>query len=233
MTETLFRDDAYQRECTARVIRVEDDAVVLDRTVFYPLGGGQPGDTGVLRRADGSEIRVTDTRMDRETGNIRQLCEPDGLGEGEEVTAVIDWEPRYRYMRMHTCLHLLSAVITAPVTGGNIGDGYGRLDFDLPDSPDAGEVEKRLNDLIKEDRAVGYEWITDDELDAQPELIKTMSVKPPRGVGRVRLVKVPGVDLQPCGGTHVAHTGEIGAVRVAKIDKKGKANRRVRLELLE
>ena len=233
MTQTVFRDDAYRRECTAHVVRVEDDAVVLDRTVFYPLGGGQPGDSGVLRRADGTEIRVTDTRSDRDTGDIRHLCNPDGLGEGEAITAVIDWEPRYRYMRMHTCLHLLSAVIVAPVTGGNIGDGYGRLDFDLPESPDAAEVEKRLNCLIKEDHAVGFDWITDDDLDARPELIKTMSVKPPRGAGRVRLVKVPGIDLQPCGGTHVARTGEIGAVRVVKIDKKGKANRRVRLELLE
>ena len=233
MTECVFRDDAYQRECAARVVRVEADAVVLDRTVFYPLGGGQPGDSGVLRRADGSEVRVSDTRSDRGTGDIRHICEPAGLGEGESVTAIIDWEPRYRYMRMHTCLHLLSAVIVAPVTGGNIGDGYGRLDFDLPESPDAEEVEKRLNDLIKEDHAVGFDWITDEELDVRPELIKTMSVKPPRGVGRVRLVKVPGIDLQPCGGTHVARTGEIGAVRVAKIDKKGKANRRVRLELLE
>lgn len=233
MTATVFRDDAYQRECSAGVVRIEDDAVVLDRTVFYPLGGGQPGDTGVLRRADGSDIRVTDTRTDRETGDIRHFCDPDGLAEGETVTAMIDWEPRYRYMRMHTCLHLLSAVITAPVTGGNIGDGYGRLDFDLPESPDPDEVEKHLNALINEDHAVDFQWITDAELDARPELIKTMSVQPPRGVGRIRLVNVPGVDLQPCGGTHVAHTAEIGAVRVAKIDKKGRQNRRVRLELVE
>lgn len=232
MTDALFREDAYLRDCDARIVAIEDDAVILDRTVFYPLGGGQPGDSGTLRRADGSEVRVTDTRMNRDTGDIRHLCDPSGLSVGDAVTAVLDWELRYRYMRMHTCLHLLSAVITAPVTGGNIGDGYGRLDFDLPESPDADVVETELNALIEKDFAVEFEWITDDELDAQPELIKTMSVKPPRGLGKVRLVKVPGVDLQPCGGTHIRHTAEIGRVRVAKIDKKGKQNRRVRLELM-
>lgn len=234
MTETVFRDDAYQRECSARVVRVEPDAIVLDRTVFYPLGGGQPGDTGMLRRADGSELRISDTRSDRETGDIRHLCDTtEGWQPGDEVIASIDWEQRHRYMRMHTCLHLLSAVIVAPVTGGNIGDGYGRLDFDLPESPAIDAVEQQLNALINEDHPVRFEWITDAELDARPELVKTMSVQPPRGVGRIRLVNVDGIDLQPCGGTHVARTAEIGPVRVAKIETKGRQNRRVRLELTE
>ncbi|HEX6929268.1 MAG TPA: alanyl-tRNA editing protein [Gammaproteobacteria bacterium] len=232
-SQPLFRDDAYLRECQARVAAVRDDGVVLDRTVFYPLGGGQPGDTGVLRLPDGREIAVTDTRRDRETGEIVHACDAAPLRAGDAVDAIIDWERRHRLMRVHTCLHLLSAVITAPVTGGQVGDGYGRLDFDLPETPDAKTVEAELNALIERDHAVHFRWITDAELDARPELVKTMSVQPPRGLGRVRLVDVEGIDLQPCGGTHVARTGEIGAVRVAKIDKKGRQNRRVRIELLQ
>lgn len=230
-SEPLFQEDAYRRECEARVVEVRDDGVVLDRTVFYPLGGGQPGDTGVLCRADGSEVRVAETRRDRDTGAIVHFCDTSPLRVGDALVARIDWDVRHRYMRMHTCLHLLSAVIVAPVTGGQVGDGYGRLDFDLPDTPDRAEVEARLNELIRRDAAVRFRWITDAELDAQPELVKTMSVQPPRGLGRVRLVDVEGMDLQPCGGTHVARTGEIGAVRIAKIDKKGSRNRRVRVEL--
>ena len=149
------------------------------------------------------------------------------------MTARIDWPQRHRYMRVHTCLHLLSAVIVAPVTGGQVGDGYGRLDFDLPETPEREDVERQLNALIARDAVVQLRWITDAELDAHPELVKTMSVQPPRGVGRVRLIDVENTDLQPCGGTHVARTGEIGAVRIARIDKKGKQNRRVRVELVQ
>lgn len=230
MTEAVFQDKPYLREIDANVLGVRDKAVVLDKTVFYPLGGGQPGDTGELRSADGRRWRVMDTRKDRDSGEILHVVDGEMPETGLTVTAEIDWPQRHRYMRMHTCLHLLSAVITAPVTGGQIGDGYGRLDFDLPETPDIESVETALNELIRANHHVNIGWITDAELDANPELVKTLSVQPPRGVGRIRLVDIPGVDRQPCGGTHVASTGEIGPVRVAKIEKKGKQNRRVRLE---
>jgi len=232
-SEPLYQEDARLRECQARVVAVRDGAVVLDRTVFYPLGGGQPGDTGFLEIATGDAIPVTDTRRDRDSGEILHFCETKHLQAGDDVTAKIDWPLRYRYMRVHTCLHPLSAVIVAPVTGGQVGDGYGRLDFDLPETPDREAVEQQLNALIARDAAVRLRWITDAELDAHPELVKTMSVQPPRGLGRVRLIDVDNIDLQPCGGTHVLRTGEIGRVRIAKIDKKGKQNRRVRVELVQ
>ncbi|MGH8282701.1 MAG: alanyl-tRNA editing protein, partial [Gammaproteobacteria bacterium] len=204
----------------------------LNRTVFYPEGGGQPGDTGILRLADGRELRITDTRKGAQPGEIVHIPAEaaDWLTPGLWVTAEIDWARRNRLMRMHTCLHLLSAIIIAPVTGGQVGDGYGRLDFDLPETPDRDEVNEKLKALITRDAPVSFRWITDDELDAHPELVKTMSVQPPRGVGRIHLVNVEGIDLQPCGGTHVAHIGEIGEVNINKIEKKGKQNRRVRLE---
>ena len=232
MTEELFRADAYARRCEAEVVAADERGIQLDRTVFYPEGGGQPGDTGVLRYADGRELRVTNTRKGAPPGEILHIAgdTASGCKAGMRVTAEIDWARRLRLMRMHTCLHVLSAVIVAPVTGGQVGDGYGRLDFDLPESPDTGEVTARLNALIQSDAPVSTRWITDAELDAHPELIKTMAVQPPRGLGRVRLVDIAGIDLQPCGGTHVAHIGEIGAVMIAKIEKKGRQNRRVRLE---
>lgn len=228
MTRPLFRDDAYLRDCRARVARTEDACVILDATVFYPTGGGQPGDTGVLVADDGRQWRVTDTRW----GNGGEIlhCLEDGVEPpraGVEVTAGIDWERRYAHMRMHTCLHLLGAVLPYGVTGGQVGDVKSRLDFDLPESPDKEEVTEGLNRLIREDHPVRSRWITEAELDAQPELIRTMSVKPPRGVGDIRLLEIPGVDLQPCGGTHVRRTGEIGPVAVKKIEKKGRQNRRV------
>jgi misacylated tRNA(Ala) deacylase len=235
MTALLFRDDAYLRECTAVVTAVHADGVELDRTVFYYESGGQPGDVGELVLADGRVLAVTDAR--RVAGatpvevGVKHLCTPPtDLAPGAAVVARLDWARRHRLMRMHTCLHLLSAIIVAPVTGGQVGDGYGRLDFDLPDNIDAPDVERRLNALVAGDAPVTMRWITDAELDAHPELVKTMSVAPPRGVGRVRLIEVAGVDLQPCGGTHVAHAGEIGPVVVAKVEKKGAKNRRVRLE---
>lgn len=230
-TERLYQDDAYLRECEARVLSTREDGVVLDRSVFYPSGGGQPGDTGVLRLEDGRDIVIADTR--RDGGDIVHRCDVSSIAAGDAVMACLDWERRHRHMRMHTCLHLLSAVIVAPVTGGQVGDGYGRLDFDLPETPDIDAVEQALNALIARDAAVMFQWITDEELDAQPELVKTLSVQPPRGAGRIRLVNVEGIDLQPCGGTHVAGTGEIGAVRIAKIDKKGRQNRRVRVEFAQ
>ena len=236
MTELLFRADAYLRECTARVTAVGGDAakpwVELDRTVFYFESGGQPGDTGSLMLADGRRFAVVDSRRGEQPGSVRHLLAAPDLDVvvGVQVTASLDWERRHRLMRMHTCLHLLSAIIVAPVTGGQVGDGYGRLDFDLPDNIDAVDVERRLNALIARDDAVGMRWISDAELDAHPELVKTMSVAPPRGLGAVRLIEIPGVDLQPCGGTHVARTGELGAMRIAKVEKKGSKNRRVRVE---
>ena len=232
MTELLFRDDAYATAFEATVTGSAPGRVVLDRTLFYPEGGGQPGDVGALTLPDGRELKVTDTKKGEQPGSVMHVLEDATLElpTGTRLAGRIDWPRRHRLMRMHTCLHLLSAVIVAPVTGGAVGDGYGRLDFDLPESPDQAEVQEKLNALIRQDAPVSFRWITDAELDAQPELVKTLSVQPPRGAGRVRLVQVEGIDLQPCGGTHVARIGEIGEVLIAKVEKKGKQNRRVRLE---
>jgi misacylated tRNA(Ala) deacylase len=236
MTEEIFRADAYEQRCEARVIAVDDAGIHLDRTVFYPMGGGQPGDTGVLRLQDGSEIPISDTRKDGASGDIVHV--PDGeVGadlQGQQVQACIDWARRHRLMRMHTLMHLLCAVIPAGVTGGSVRDGSGRLDFDLPESTlDKEHITAELNRLVEENHPVSARWISDEELSANPELVRTMSVAPPMGTGKVRVLEVQGVDLQPCGGTHVAATGEIGRVRVRKIEKKGKHNRRVNLELTE
>jgi len=230
MTDELFRSDAYLRECAATIEAVDGQGVRLDRTVFYPRGGGQPGDQGVLRFADGRELPVTDTVFDRESGHIVHLVDAPLTGDevGAGVTAVIDWARRFQLMRVHTLLHLLCAVVPAGVTGGSIREGSGRLDFDLPESTlDKEELTIELNRLVSEDHGVEGRWITDEELAANPEMVRTMSVKPPVGQGRVRVIDVAGVDLQPCGGTHVRNTGEIGPVRVTKIEKKGRMNRRV------
>ncbi|MBT8084207.1 MAG: alanyl-tRNA editing protein [Woeseia sp.] len=231
MTETLFRDDAYQRECEATVLDSLDGYVILDRSVFYAMGGGQPGDTGRLRW-DGGEAQVVDTRYG-DRGAIRHVL-ADGAElppAGINIIAEIDWDRRYRHMRMHTALHLLGAVLKYGVTGGNISAQRSRLDFDMEDTVDKDEVTAKLADLVDRDIAVSCRWITDAELAAQPELIRTMSVQPPKAAGKIRLLDIEGVDLQPCGGTHVLKTGEIGAVRVAKSEKKGKHNRRVHIEL--
>lgn len=226
-TEPLFRDDAFLRSCDAAVIAVDGNHVTLDRTVFYPTGGGQPGDTGTLGGA-----KVIDTiKGDGET--ILHVCDGPLPAVGETVTATLDWDRRHALMRMHTALHLLSVAIPLPVTGGSIGLEKSRLDFDMPEAPDDKQaIEDALNAMIAADHAVSTEWITDAELDAQPDLVKTMTVKPPRGQGRVRLVRIGEVDLQPCGGTHVATTAQIGPVRIGKIEKKGKQNRRVNLHFL-
>jgi misacylated tRNA(Ala) deacylase len=233
MTEEIFRNDAYVKTCDARVVAVDEHAVQLDRTVFYPMGGGQPGDRGVLRHESGEPVQIVDTRKGATPGEILHITEAPVSESlvGHNVVAEIDWERRYRLMRMHTCLHLLCAVIPAGVTGGSIRDGSGRLDFDLPESTlDKAQVTEALNRLIAAGHAVQPRWITDDELAQKPDLVRTMSVAPPMGHGRVRLLDIAGVDLQPCGGTHVANTGEIGRVRVTKIEKKGKHNRRVNIE---
>lgn len=236
MTEEIFRQDAYTKECEARVTAVDESGIRLDRTVFYPMGGGQPGDTGLLRLQDGREVRIGDTRKDEASGDIVHVPESEAGTDlvGQQVRACIDWDRRHRLMRMHTLMHLLCAVVPAGVTGGSIRDGSGRLDFDLPESTlDKDHITEELNRLIEENHPVSARWISDEELAANPELVRTMSVKPPMGTGKVRIMEVAGVDLQPCGGTHVAATGEIGAVRVRKIEKKGKHNRRVNVEFAE
>lgn len=234
-TEPLFREDSYLRECEATVLDVTPEGgIVLDRTVFYPQGGGQPGDAGRLRLQSGTLVPVVNTTYATDRATIVHLPVPGTPlpGHGELVAAEIDWERRFAHMRIHTALHLLSVVLPYPVTGGAIGEGDGRLDFDIQEAGlDKGELTARLRELVAKDAAVTFRWISDAELDADPGLVKTMKVKPPRGSGRVRLVEIDGVDLQPCGGTHVARTGEIGAVAVTDIEKKGKQNRRVRIRL--
>lgn len=237
MAELLFRDDAYLKSCAATVAAVDERGIQLDRTVFYAQGGGQPGDSGRLKLADGTVLTIANAiKGDGPDGVIHVPAPGASLpAVGSKVTAEIDWDRRHRLMRMHTCLHLLSAVLPYAVTGGQVSDGKGRLDFDIPDQvPDKDTLTAKLNELIALDRAVTARWVTDDELLSNPALVKTMSVKPPTGFGRVRLIEVAGVerplDLQACGGTHVGRTGEIGRVAVRKIESKGKQNRRVIVE---
>ena len=236
MTELLFRNDGYLRSCSARVIAADEHGIRLDRTVFYPMGGGQPGDTGVLRFSSSQAITIVDTVKGPAADEVIHVPAPGAaLPEpGEELVAEIDWDRRYRLMRMHTCLHLLCSVVPGAVTGGQVSDGRGRLDFDVPGSSlDKEAIASRLNALIAGGHPVGPRWITDAELAAQPELVRTMSVKPPSGSGRVRLMEISEVDLQPCGGTHIRNTAEIGPVIVAKIENKGRQNRRVILAFAE
>ncbi len=212
------------------MIAAGERGIQLDRTVFYAAGGGQPGDRGKLVLPDGSEIEIVDTRKGDEVGSVVHVpgSPISGSVVGSEVTAIIDWERRYRLMRMHTCMHLLSVVIPADVTGGAIRDGSGRLDFDLPQPLQEKEhLTRELNRLVEKDLPVTTIWVTDEELAARPDLVKTMSVKPPSGHGRVRLLAIGDVDLQACGGTHVSRTGEIGPVVITKTEKKGRRNRRV------
>jgi misacylated tRNA(Ala) deacylase len=231
MTHELFREDSYLRECDAVITAIGDDAVVLDRTVFYPLGGGQPGDSGILFWGS-SSCDIVDTRYG-EDGAIRHI-----LGEtavrpdvGDSVRVVLDWARRYRHMRMHTAMHLLGSVLQYGVTGGNISTDKSRLDFDMEDTVDKEMVGAALKALVAEDHRVHCRWISEAELDAQPDLVRTMSVRPPRGKGDIRLLEIDGVDLQPCGGTHVRSTAEVGDVRIGKVEKKGKRNRRVNILL--
>ena len=237
-TETLFRSDPYARACEAQIVAVNArGGIIVDRTVFYPTGGGQPGDSGTLTLSDDREITIATTVKGGPGDGAEAIVHVPAEGSaaptvGERVTLELDWDRRHRHMRVHTCLHLLSAVLTFPVTGGQVGDGKGRLDFDIPDAGlDKDEITTELNRRIGGDHAVATEWISDAELAAQPELVKTMSVQPPSGTGRVRLIRIEGLDLQPCGGTHVARTGEIGSVTVTKIEKKGRQNRRVTISL--
>lgn len=229
MTELCFRDDSYLRDCRATVISASSHGIVLDRTVFYAAGGGQPGDSGELVLASGAKIAVVDA-VKGESGEVLHIPGPESSmpGPGEAVRAQIDWERRYAHMRLHTCLHLLSAVVVAPVTGGKIAADKAHLDFDIDMALlDKARIDVQLNELIHAGHAVRPDWISDAELDANPQLVKTMSVAPPRGAGRIRIISIPGVDLQPCGGTHVANTAEIGPVAVLKIRSEGKRNKRV------
>ena len=234
-TEELFREDAYLASAEAKIVALSPDGgIILDRTVFYAAGGGQPGDSGRLEVVGGPALQIETTVYDRESGALlhvpsEPVLEPE---PGQPVTCAIDWDRRYLHMRVHTCLHVLCTLLPYSVTGGQIDAGHGRLDFDIPEAGlDKIALTEALNAKISEDRAVRMRWISDEELAAKPELVRTMAVKPPTGSGRVRLIEIEDCDVQPCGGTHVRSTQEIGPVRVTKIEKKGAQNRRVRIEL--
>ena len=232
MTDELFREDASLRECSATVVALAEGGAILDRTVFYPLGGGQAGDRGALRLADGRSVAVVDTRKSKEhSGGVLHLLAPDTdlslLQPGALVTAQIDWARRQRHMRFHTSTHLLCALVPHPVDGCSITADYARLDFHMTEPLDKEALTAGLARLVAESHAVRHRWISEAELDANPGLVRSMSVQPPRGLGRVRVLEIEGVDLQPCGGTHVANTAEIGAVVVTKIEKKSAMTRRV------
>jgi misacylated tRNA(Ala) deacylase len=240
MTELVFRDDAYARSCAACVVSADERGILLDRTVFYPTGGGQPGDIGTLHLASGEAIAIVDTIKGDTADEVIHVPTPGTPlpAPGTELTAEIDWERRYRLMRMHSCLHLLCAVVPGAVTGGQVSDGRGRLDFDVPGaSLDKEAIAAQLNALIAAGHDVTPRWITDEELESRPELVRTMSVKPPVGAGRVRLMEVAGrdtaIDLQPCGGTHIRNTAEIGPVVIGKIENKGRQNRRINIAFSE
>lgn len=230
MTVELFKEDSYLQTCEAEITSLHDTGFSCDQTVFYAAGGGQPGDTGTIVSASGDTIAITNTFRDSDSGAYVhgiETADLESVSVGDKVTLQIDWDRRYRLMRMHSCLHMLCAIIPAPVTGGSIQDGRGRLDFDLPETIDKEVNTGKLNELIMGDHTMSTRWITDDELDANPALVRTLSAPPPRGTGKVRLVEFKDVDLQPCGGTHVASTAEIGTVRIQKVEKKGKMNRRI------
>jgi misacylated tRNA(Ala) deacylase len=235
MTQEMYRDEPYRRDAPAVVVGTEAGGIVLDRTVFYPRGGGQAGDAGELELPDGTRIAIADT-VKGEAGAVLHVPAPgqeaavDSLAPGTPVVARIDWERRHRHMRFHTATHLLCALVPHQTNGCSITAGYARLDFDMVEPLEKEALQQGLARLVAEGHDVRTRWITDEELDAQPELVRTMTVKPPRGVGRIRLLEIDGVDLQPCGGTHVANTREIGALRVARIEKKSARSRRVVLE---
>jgi misacylated tRNA(Ala) deacylase len=237
MTEELFREDARLRECEARVLALDDAGIRLDRTVFYPHGGGQAGDAGMLVLADGREIAIADTRKGAEPGQILHLpaagADLSGLSTGTPVLARIDWARRFAHMRFHTATHLLCALVPHPVDGCSITAGAARLDFHMTEPLDKDELTRGIARLVAGAHAVGHRWISEAELDANPGLVRSMSVQPPRGLGRVRVLAIEGVDLQPCGGTHVANTAEVGAVVVTKVEKKSAKTRRVVLGFAE
>lgn len=230
MTRELFREDSYLKTSDAMVTDCGDDFVRLDQTIFYPLGGGQPGDTGTIAW-NGNSAKVINTRY--VDGDITHLFEAGVTPPpaGTTVSLEIDWDRRYRHMRMHTAMHLLGSVLHYGVTGGNISAEKSRLDFDMEHSVDKESVGAALKELVAGDHAVSCRWISEEELDANPELVRTMSVQPPRGKGAIRLLEIESVDLQPCGGTHLHSTSEVGAVRIGKVENKGRHNRRVNIHL--
>jgi misacylated tRNA(Ala) deacylase len=232
--ELVFRDDPYAAECEATVVASGPDGVVLDRTVFYPTGGGQPGDSGMLVAADGRETQITEAvKGDGSDDVLHKVADGAALpAPGDRVTARIDWARRYKHMRMHTAMHLLCSMVNHGVTGGQVGAEKSRLDFDSGDHVyDKDQLTSQLNALVTADHPVESRWTDEEELDRNPDMVRTLSVQPPRGAGRIRLMAVGdgAIDLQPCGGTHVARTGEVGRVRVAKIENKGKRNRRINI----
>ncbi|MEG3618486.1 alanyl-tRNA editing protein [Magnetovibrio sp. PR-2] len=231
MTEELFREDSYLQSCEATITAVVENGVVLDKTVFYPTGGGQPGDTGVLKLSSGAELSVTDTQKGEAPGTIVHVLAEgsDRPNVGDNVSAQINWERRHKHMRMHTALHLLCALVDGQITGAQVNEAKSRIDFNIPEKPDKEALSAGLQKFIDDNITVTQSWMTDEELDAEPDLVRSMSVQPPRGTGRVRTINVEGVDFQPCGGTHVKATGEIGAMRIGKIENKGKQNRRINI----
>ena len=232
MTEELFREDAALHECEATVLAIDEHGIVLDRTVFYPLGGGQAGDTGELTGPEGRRIEIVDTRKHKERpGDIAHVPAPgldvSWLRPGMRVSVRIDAGRRLAHMRFHTATHLLCALVPHPVDGCSITAGYARLDFHMTDPLDKDELTAGIARLVAAAQPVRHRWIGEDELDANPQLVRSMSVQPPRGLGRIRVLEIEGVDLQPCGGTHVANTAQVGAVVVTKIEKKSARTRRV------
>ena len=226
MTIELFRNNSYLKEHNATICEIVPDGLILDQTIFYPEGGGQPGDEGLIKLKD-KTIKIIGTkyinnRLVHLTENINDF------NKNDEINLILDWSKRYSYMQTHTCLHLLCSIIPYPVTGGSIGDGRGRLDFDLETKPDKEDVLIKLNNLIQKDYLVHISSITDQELDENPDLVRTMSVKPPRGSGQIRMIRIGDeIDFQPCGGTHVNKTSEINLVKSVKIENKGKMNKRI------
>ena len=230
MTQAAYHADSYKTELETTVLAADENGVVLADTIFYPIGGGQPGDTGNFSTVDGNQYAVVNTVRDRDSGNIVHQLKDHNLQAGQTVTVAIDWSRRYRHMRMHTAMHLLGSLIHVPVTGGQVGAQKSRLDFDVGELQlDKEVLTDQINQLIEQGHAIEISAITDAELDANPDLVRTMSVQPPRGAGTIRMIRVQDVDYQPCGGTHVRNTAEIGKVRISKIQNKGKHNRRVHL----
>ena len=225
----LFIENTYLKEFDAKIVNINTNQIILDQTAFYARSGGQPGDVGRLTINE-NNINIIDTIKDQEN-NIIHIAENNiELEIGEKIQGIINWNKRYKHMRMHTALHLLCSVIPLDVTGGQIGYDKSRLDFNAQDYKiEKEEIEYNINSLVKKDHEISYQWITNDELEQQPELVRTMSVQPPKIKGKIRLVKIGNVDLQPCGGTHVKSTNEIGEIKIGKIENKGKMNRRVNL----
>jgi len=226
----LFIEDSYLKDFDATILNIDSNRIILDRTAFYAKSGGQPGDIGKITLNE-KEINIIDTVYDNKK-NILHVCEnSNDLKINEKIKGKINWEIRYKHMRMHSALHLLCSLIPYDVTGGQISFEKSRLDFNVDDKIEKEEIENKINQLVKDDHEISYQWITLEELDNQPDLVRTMSVKPPRTNNKIRLVKIGSIDLQPCGGTHVKRTEEIGNIKIGKIENKGKMNRRVNLSI--